>query len=227
MTSSQNQFSRTGWLLIVQSLLIAIPFAAMTGATGWPATTGDPGREMLPLVSQFLPNIRVGYSGYLLYSVLFFFTAVSTLKSLGAGNDSVGIGAAALSALARCLGILRWLTAAPFLAAAYVAADETAKAQIAAVFDALNIYGGGVGELLGVSLFSGIWLVRVGQAILRDSIFSKTWGYVTFAIAAVVAFPIVEIFGLDLGPILSLTGAIFHFWLLAMGIAFIKKGKAS
>jgi hypothetical protein len=75
----------------------------------------------------------------------------------------------ALSALARAIGILRWLTLMPALATAHAGADPAARAQIEQLFTALNDYGGGIGEILGVSLFTalslgllcvGVWLLR-------------------------------------------------------------------
>ena len=48
-------------------------------------------------------------------------------------------GFAAVSALARSIGIVRWLVPAPELAEAYVAAtDETERTAISVVFDSMN-----------------------------------------------------------------------------------------
>jgi hypothetical protein len=59
----------------------------------------------------------------------------------------------ALSASARSIGILRWLTIMPALASAHAAADLPQRAQIELPFTGLSRYGGGIGEVLGVSLF--------------------------------------------------------------------------
>ena len=65
---------------------------------------------------------------------------------------------AVLSALARSIGILRWLTVMPELATAHAAADPASRAVIEQVFSATTRYGGGIGELLGVSLLMSISL---------------------------------------------------------------------
>ncbi len=74
---------------------------------------------------------------------------------------------ATLSALARSIGILRWLTVMPVLAAAHAAADPAARGQIEFVFDALTTYGGGIGEVLGVSLFMALALGLLAIGALR------------------------------------------------------------
>lgn len=216
-----------GWLLIAQCALIAIPFLAMGGPTGWPATTSDPGIKMLPIVQEHLAALRLGYGGYLLYSVLFLFTGVATLRALRDDLDWLGLGAASLSTLARCLGILRWLTAAPALAEAYTLADQAQRPLIAATFDALNRYGGGIGEGLGVSLFAAIWVARVAFAARENALVPKPICAATYAIAGVVAVPAIELFGIDLGPITMVTGTMFHLWLLVFGIFLLRQGRAS
>jgi hypothetical protein len=213
--------------MLAQVALIAIPFLAMSGATGWPATTGDPGSKMLPLVLENLTSIRIGYGGYLAYSLLFFFTGCAALRAIREEPDWIGLGAVGISTLARCLGILRWLTAAPSLAYAYSNAEDSQRAQIAAIFDAINSYGGGVGEALGVSIFAAIWVYRIGTAARRNPIVPVFLTRMTFLLAAFMLIPVIELFGFDLGPVLMLTGTLFHFWLIAFGILMVRRGKSS
>src|SRR5512139_3738406 len=73
----------------------------------------------------------------------------------------------ALSALARSIGILRWLTVMPALASAHAGADPATRVQIERLFDALNDYGGGIGEILGVSLFMALSLGLLSVGALR------------------------------------------------------------
>lgn len=213
--------------MLAQVALIAVPFLVMSGTTGWPATTGDPGSKMLPVVLEHLTSIRIGYGGYLLYSLLFFFTGCAALRAIREEPDWIGLGAVSLSTLARCLGILRWLTAAPSLAYAYSTAEDSQRVQIAAIFDAINSYGGGIGEALGVSIFAAIWVYRIGDAARHNPIVPVYLTRATFLLAGLMMIPVVELFGFDLGPALMLTGTLFHFWLIAFGILTIRRARSS
>lgn len=103
---------------------------------------------------------------------------------------------ATLSALARAIGILRWLTVMPGLAVAHAVADPAARVRIELVFDALTAYGGGIGEVLGVSLFMALALGLLAIGVLRRGGL-PTW---------VAAFGLVAALGLG-APMLPLFGA--------------------
>ena len=91
-------------------------------------------------------------------------TAHTLLGGLDRTLAQMVIGFAALSVLARSIGILRWLTVMPELSRSHAAAGASGKAGIEQVFVALNSYGGGIGELLGVSLFAAaaVLLLAIG-----------------------------------------------------------------
>ena len=66
----------------------------------------------------------------------------------------VAIALISVSALARSIGIIRWLTASPFLAEIYPTLTEVSKETIVIIQTAINNWGGAIGEILGVSLFT-------------------------------------------------------------------------
>lgn len=154
-----------GGLLIAAGLLAFAPLLVLGPAIGWPASLGRPAAEQLAAIAAAPDAVAAGYGLYLLYSILVAPVMIGLAALLPGGlQRPLGMTVAAfgvLSALARSIGILRWLTVMPELAAARSAADPAARAVIDTVFLATTEYGGGIGELLGVSLFMalslGLW----------------------------------------------------------------------
>jgi hypothetical protein len=216
-----------GVLLLIQSLLIFVPMGIMGPVTGWPATVDDLGVKMLPVVAEHLGIVRLGYTIYLIYSILFLVTAhyasvaFSRSKSANSENDSlaslitkIGLSGATLSTLARSIGIIRWLTAFPLLAGLYASATPESKTTIAREFDFLNAFAGGIGEIFGVGIFAAIWIFSFCFASQLPKIL-KIIGYLVGAIHLLF---LVELMGIDLGPFTSVAGTAFHLWMLALAI---------
>ncbi len=207
-------------LLAVQGLLMFVPLTVLGSAIGWPASLGDPAAVALPRLLENEGAVRLGYTAYLAYSVLFLPVAIWTTHTLTRGHDGplarLAMGFAVASTVARCIGILRWLTAMPVLARAHAAApDDASRSALAADYELLNAFGGGIGELLGVALFAVGWLVttlvaawRVGEA--------PRWLLVSGMVpAAGLALPLVELGGLDAGPLVTVGAASLQLWFLA------------
>lgn len=151
-----------GSLLIVEALLSFAPIAVLGPAIGWPASLGKPPAVQLSAIAAAPDAVALGYGLYLLYSVLIAPVIIGLAARVFGGLQSpVALTVAAfgaLSALARSIGILRWLTVMPSLAAAHAGADPAIRAHIELVFSAITSYGGGIGELLGVGLFMALAL---------------------------------------------------------------------
>jgi Domain of unknown function (DUF4386) len=138
----------SGSVLIVTGLMSLAPFPILGPAIGWPGSLDAPAATQLTAIV------------YLAYSLLFLpALAMAAHTLLGGFSRTLAhlvVAFAALSVLARSIGILRWLTVMPELSRSYAAAEASGKAGIEQVFVALNSYGGGIGELLGVSLFAAV-----------------------------------------------------------------------
>jgi hypothetical protein len=164
-----------GALLVGTALLAFAPLAILAPAIGWPASLGAPAGVQLAAIAARPDAVAFGYGVYLLYSMLIAPAMIGLAARVFGGLHgplaSTVAAFAALSALARAIGILRWLTVMPSLAAAHARGDAIARGPIEALFGALTAYGGGIGEVLGVSLFmaasvgtlSGAALVRGGM----------------------------------------------------------------
>ncbi len=150
----------TGTVLIFTGLMALAPFPILGPAIGWPGSLDSPAATQLTAIGKSAAAVAVGYSVYLSYSLLFLpALAMATHALLGGLNRTLAqlvVAFAALSVLARSIGILRWLTVMPELSRLDAVTDASGKAGIEQIFVALNSYGGGIGELLGVSLFAAV-----------------------------------------------------------------------
>lgn len=223
---------QTAVLLILQALLIFAPLIILGGAIDWPASLDEPAEVMLPRIHEEINAVRTGYFIYLVYSILFLPMAVLTVNLLrGTKGDSawlnVAVGFAAVSALARTLGIIRWLVPMLELAEMYVdpTTSEQTRESIEVSYTLLNAYGGAIGEILGVGIFAALWLGIVAGAMWRSAVFPKWMAGFGFVAAIGLGSAVLEIFGVDLGGLISVTVTIFHVWLLAVGGWILWKGR--
>jgi Domain of unknown function (DUF4386) len=215
-----------GALFIVEALLSFAPMAVLGPAIGWPASLGAPAATQLTAIHQNAGAVAAGYSLYLLYSVLIapvmIWLAHRVLGGLSSPWGATVAAFAALSTLARTIGILRWLTVMPALASAHAAADPTTRTQIELVFRATTLYGGGIGELLGVALFMaaalallcvGAWRARTMPAALAGL------GLVSAALLAAMLLPAL---GLAIQVPVAVAVTVLTVWMLATGVWLLR-----
>jgi hypothetical protein len=228
ISPKKSLYRITGWLLVAESLLIFVPLAVLGSAINWPKSLSDPAAKILPLLVENASAVRFGYLVYLVYSILFWAIASLTIQVLSNDEpDSIWLrvanGFGIASAVARCLGIIRWLVAMPALATLY--ADPTistgTRESIAVVYRALNDYAGSVGEVLGVSLFAGLWLTIVSVRILQTRILPRWLGFLGLVSATLLGVQLARLFGVDLGAFISISVSVLQLWFLAMGIVLV------
>ncbi|MEO0570417.1 MAG: DUF4386 family protein [Bacteroidota bacterium] len=222
----------TAFFLIMESLLILLPMLLLGNAINWPASLDEPAEVILPLIVENYPIVMIGYGIYLSYSILFFPLAyLATLVIVNGDTKNVifkiGVGFSLLSTMARTLGIVRWLFTIPVLAHTYV--DPTTSAESKNVLNhfyvLLNSYAGGIGELLGVSLFAVIWLVSANFLIIRYTILPKWLGYYGLIAAFFLLINLLEFLDIKLGIFLTFSGALLHIWMLLVGVFILRISK--
>ncbi|WP_283137379.1 DUF4386 domain-containing protein [Rhizohabitans arisaemae] len=224
---SRRRVLAAGLLLAVEGLLIGVPLVVLGQAVNWPQGLGDPAGVTLPLVAENEGAVRVGYLAYLAYSLLFLpvIAALVTVCTTTGGRLSpiarVAVILAAVSALARAIGILRWLTAMPTLAAEWAEADPAMRQILAVQFQTLNDYGGGIGELLGVAAFGAAAVVCTTIAIREFAPVWLTWlGVIA---AAATTLPLAELAGVDAGALTSVGVTAVQLWFLAAAAFLIMR----
>jgi hypothetical protein len=210
------------------ALLLGAQFVCMWGAffvlapsIDWPASLGLPAAEMLPLLLERFAAVFSGYSLYLAHAVLLIPAAVALHVALDLrgvlGGTATAFGA--LAGFAKMFGIVRWLFVMPALAAAWVApeASEATRAAISVTFDALNAYAGGVGELIGVGLFAGIWTVLLSFALLRRG--WRATGLFGLVAAAGLFTTLPSVLGIESAILLTLSGIVWQVWTATLAVA--------
>ena len=210
------------------AILLLLQFSAMWGAffvlapsIDWPASLGLPAAEMLPLLLKEFVFVFSGYALYLAHAVLLVPVAVALHVALDLrgilGGTATAFGV--LAGIAKCLGIVRWLFVMPALAAAWALpeATEAVRAAISVTFDALNAYAGGVGELMGVGLFAGVWTVLLSITLLRRG--SALVGWFGLVAAAGLFTTLPSVLGIENPILLTLSGIVWQVWTAALAVS--------
>jgi len=213
-------------LLVLEALLAFAPVLVLGPAIGWPASLRAPASQQLQAIAAQPGALAAGYGIYLAYSILIApaLIGLAYLKLGGLARPlafSVAVFAA-LSTLARAVGILRWLTVMPVLARQHAVADGPARAAIERLFEALTLYGGGIGEVLGVGVFMslalgllciGAW--RAGQ--MHAAIAGL--GLLTAGLLAGIAAPA---FGLRVNLPIAVGATLLSMWMLVVGASLLR-----
>ncbi len=213
-------------LLIVVALLSFAPVVILGAAIGWPASLRNPAALQLAAIAARPDSVAFGYGVYLLYSILIapamIGLAARTFGGLSQPLAATVVAFAVLSALARAIGILRWLTVMPLLATAHAGADPAVRSQIEWLFTGLNQYGGGIGEVLGVSIFmaGSVGTLAVG-ALLRGGLprWLAVLGLLSALLLAGLALPVLR--GPEVVPVAAAV-SLLSVWMLAAGVWLLR-----
>ena len=218
-----------GSMSVLQGLLLFVPLFVLGAAINWPESLSDPADVALPRLLENEGAVRLGYVAYLIYSVLFAVTMIllvryaKTRASIGLGSMITGFAIA--STVARCIGIIRWLVPVPVLAELYAAStDEVERTAISVTFEALNSFGGTIGEVLGVSIFASISIGLFAIAALRTRALPLWIGAFGLVAALAVLATAVELLGMDASSLIFLGTTIVQLWFLATGIWLLVRG---
>lgn len=219
--------------MVVEAALLFVPLAILGAAINWPDSLDFSPSKALPLIFDQLGQVRLGYGDYLLYSLAWALIGPA-IAWVALGSDKrvgplfvTAVGLICASALARAIGIIRWLTASTFLAENYGDATPEGQQTIELIQSVVNSWGGAIGEILGVSLLTVGWLIAVSLIILRNDGLPKILGWAGLIVAPILASPVIELFGMEASIFISTLS--IHLWMFATGftmmaLAFFRKG---
>lgn len=219
--------------MVVEAALLFVPLAILGAAINWPDSLDFAPSKALPLIFDQLGQVRLGYGVYLLYSLAWALIGPA-IAWVALGSDKrvgplfvTAVGLICASALARAIGIIRWLTASTFLAENYGDATPEGQQTIELIQSVVNSWGGAIGEILGVSLLTVGWLIAVSLIILRNDGLPKILGWAGLIVAPILASPVIELFGMEASIFIATLS--IHLWMFATGftmmaLAFFRKG---
>ena len=203
-------------------------------AIDWPASLELAADAMLPLLDERLGAALGGYGLYFAHSLLLIAIACLLPSALGIDGTLARfvLVLGSLAGLAKALGLARWLFAMPVLASTWVdpGTSDIARTAISVAFDALDAYAGGIGELMGVSLFTGAWTVALSLALLQAGKANgaarrrtaRGLGWIGLAIAPLVLLLFVGVVGFDTGPLPVISTVAWQFWSAAIAIWLLR-----
>ena len=216
-------------LLIAAAVLSFLPIAILGPAIGWPASLRAPAAQQLAAIAAAPAAVALGYAVYLLYSVLIL--PVMTLLawrcsgSLAKPMAVIVVAFAAMSALARSIGILRWLTAMPAMAQQHAAADPAGRQVLETIFTTITTYGGGIGELLGVSLFMALSLGLAMVAAWTGKTLPRWLAAFGMASALLLFALFLPTIGISIQVPIAVAATALAVWMMVAGIVLFFKPK--
>lgn len=220
-----------GVVLIVAPLWFNATFALLGRRFDYPDILRRPTSEILERFRAGGPSLIVLWWTFMLSGLLLIVGAALLGQVLGFGAIvPVATVFGVLAGLVQMLGLLRWVYLVPPLARAH--ADPSLRPEQrevqAAVFRAMHQYlGVGVGEHLGY-LFTGLWSVLIGVAVVQGTALPTWLGWVGILVGAGLMIGSAEFLGPNEERGWALAGAAipvlyvaWSVWLLAMGIALV------
>ena len=217
------------WIALFLIAVVALSFAPVAilgSAIGWPASLRNPAASQLAAIAAKADTVAFGYALYALYSLAIAPVAVIVawrVTALHGPWSALIISFGALSAIARLIGILRWLTVMPVLATSYTNGDAASRTTTEMIFNSINAYGGGIGEMLGVALFGGLWLLVAMIAALRNRAIPM-WLSVFGVVAALMQLALLSPL-LGVASVVPIAAAVtvFIIWLTAFAVTLVRK----
>jgi len=123
---------------------------------------------------------------------------------------------------------VRWLVPMPQLAESWnSAATDQERYAISVTYDSLNLFGGTVGEMLGVSIFAALSLLAISIAFLRDGLPKWIGIFGLVSVAALLATT-TELMGFEPDTFVLVFGTTaIQLWFLAVGLWLLVKAASS
>jgi hypothetical protein len=220
-----------GALLIVAPLWFNVTFALLGKRFNYPDILRKPATEILDRFHAGGSSLILLWWIFMLSGLLLIPAVVLLGQALGfSGIVPLAVTIGVLAGLVQMLGLLRWVYLVPSLAR--INADPVLEAgqreANVAIFRAIHQFlGVGVGEHLGY-LFTGIWSVLVGVAIIGGELLPTWMGWAGTVVGLGLIVGSAEFLGPNeehgwstAGAAIPILYIAWSLWLLAMGIALI------
>jgi hypothetical protein len=225
------QIQVTGLFLILVPIVFNVFYALLQRTFDYPNILRQPTEQVLVRFQRGGSRLRMTWYGFMLSAVLFVPVVVLLSQVLalpdgsGAAASPPYLGIATtigiLSAVVQFLGLVRWPFLVPYLAATYndPASSQATRDAVAVTFQAFHRYAGvGIGESLGY-LFTSIWTLLVGIAMIGSPLFTPWIGWLAIVPAIGIFVGIFEEAGVKAaGMVTALSYILWSLWLVAAGV---------
>ncbi len=223
--------SRAGaCIALAHAALFLVTLAVLSVAIGWPGVLRLPPATVFERIREADVATSVGYFSYLLSSLLMVPLAFVLRDAFQRGGvfgwwmDALTFLGAAAGVL-KTLGIVRWLLAMPALANEHAkSGTESERKVIEAVYLGVNGYGGSVGELLGVALYSGVWFAGISAVLLLSFRERFVGGFGMLVAALTLCLALRPVFP-GIGAVEAVGGPLWVLWLACLSAA-LWRGRA-
>jgi hypothetical protein len=223
----------TGLLLVVLPVAYNLFFTLLARGFDYPDILRQPTDQVLERFTAGGSRLVLIWWGFAMSAVLFAPAVVLVSATLADADPTVLALATAiglLAALVQFLGLVRWPFAVPHLArlAGDPATTPATHDAIEVVFQTLHRYlGVAVGEHLGY-LFTGLWTVLAGVALIQSDVLHPLFGIVGLLLAPLFVLGSLEFVGPFevrgwrlAGALVPLAYIGWSVWLLALGIGLL------
>lgn len=218
----------TGSLLIIAPILFMTAFTLLQINFEYPDILRQPA---ITVMEKFVVGGRGLIANWyaMVISAFLFIPIAVLLHPYLAQKDSnlmpIGTVFGITAGIVQMLGFIRWPFLVPSLAQTYLdpISSEATRAAIAVTFSAFNQYAGvGIGEHLGY-LFTALWTILIGIAMMKTPHFRGWLGWVGIFSAVGILFGLLEPAGLSLaGLINAFAYIVWAVWMVIVGIFVLR-----
>lgn len=219
----------TGILLIVTPVLFMTAFTMLQMNFEYPDILRQPAMTVMQKFAAGGSGLIINWYLMVVSSILFIPIAVMLhpyLTREDAPYMNVATTFGVVAGIVQMLGFIRWPFLVPTLASTYLdpSTSEATRAAIEVTFTAFNQYAGvGVGEHLGY-LFTALWSVLIGFAMMNSPRFSKWLGWMGIVFAVGILAGTLESAGI---PFVGLVNAVSYIfwavWMIVIGVYLLRR----
>ena len=218
----------TGVLLIVTPILFMVALTLLQINFEYPDILRQPATVVMQKFVAGGSGLIANWYAMVISAFLFIPIAI-LLHPFLAKKDSnfmqVGTIFGITAGIVEMLGFIRWPFLVPSLAQTYLdpISSEATRAAVAVTFSAFNQYAGvGIGEHLGY-LFTALWTILIGIAMMKTPHFRGWLGWVGIFSAVGILFGLLEPAGLPLaGLINAFAYIVWAVWMVIVGIFVLR-----
>ncbi len=219
----------TGILLIAAPVLFMAAFTMLQVNFEYPDILRQPAMTVMEKFMAGGNGLIANW--YVMVVSALLFIPISVMLHPYLAHDNIPYMTAAttfgvIAGVVQMLGFIRWPFLVPTLASTYVnpSTSEATRAAIEVTFTAFNQYAGvGLGEHLGY-VFTSLWSLLLGMAMLSSTRFRKWLGWMGILSAAGILVGVLEPAGVPLvGLFNAMSYIVWAFWLVIVGVYLLRK----